>query len=1467
MKKMSWICVWGVLIQLLLVGCGETAPTSEVNLIDSLNNRAYTYYYKSIDSVYQAAKQAYAQARFYHAGKAEAVNHLGFCAFMRMDFEEADRLFSDVKNLTPNELERLVADIGRMKIYQRTARNKEYYDYRNSALRRMKRIREDISVFADRHEKQRLQFAFSEFQLVSATYDYYLQHRPEALSAIDSVSTLNMHIDTAQYLYSIYLRGSAGLIRYNSPDELLLARFDNLYQCLQLAKQGGYIYFEANSLQGLAELLVDSLSATLLMDRKDDELCQLQVEQPVDSLLSYRLALESLHLFRLYKDTYQIAGTYRTLATWLNRHGRYREALDTLSVALQYVNKHHTTCYPCADSTLLLQCYRPEESLCTELGWINSDSVKTVPEWIARIREQLSVAYAGLGMKRQSDYNRNCYLDILYNIRQDKELESRYQALEHEAEQLNWIIIAVICGVIFVIVSFGVLNKYWQQRNRKNVESLRQTLELCRHIVAPLPAGTADMEDIAQILQERMKPYFTRLFGVSVLQLHLDNSEQEPVNAPFVAQFPLMTTAEGLHSGMLILGASRRWSKERKALVRLIMPYLVWVIENGQALLSLDNQTRQLEKQRYVYEQHVEENKRQNVVKKACLAIVEGIKPFIDRIVNEVEKLRTKRYAGYAEIRAEKYQYIRELTERINEYNDILALWIKMKQGSLSLSLENFALADVLEVVAKGHRTFDAKQQTLSVDSTDAIVKADKALTLFMINTLAENARKYTQAGGKVHIYTTDASDYVEISVEDNGRGISPEDVRRILEEKVYDSKQIGMHDGADAQLAQNKGFGFGLMNCKGIIDKYRKTNPLFQVCLFGIESTFGKGSRFYFRLPKGVRKVFGWLLLVASVPLSQACSGNIASEAAPSVDSVRVAYDSDMERLLDEAAHYADLVYESNVSGHYKQAVEYADSAIHCLNRHYVWQTGGKKLMKLYGVGTASEIGWWKDGVYSDYHVILDLRNEATVSFLALKDWEAYTFNNEAYTTLYKLVGEDTSLEAYCNQLQHSTNNKIVGVLLCVLLFVVILIGYYSLYISRRAANNRHLEQVFDINRLAFSSALPHKGDADDCRAVTERLVHACFNAIDELLSIDALSLSVCDVSGKQLCRVHRSSVQQPGELDEWMNRCFAMKEYVQSGDGIVQCYPLQVEFGNESACVGVLAWSRHEGKGKESDRLLSELIARYVALIVFGSVVKPAAKYQNIELAEDELRRASFEDNQLHVQNMVLDNCLSTIKHETIYYPNRIKQIVERLSQQGVSPQEEADDVNAIYELVSYYRDIHAILSSCASRQLAEVTFRRSAVSVSDLLDHAVRYHQRAVRKLVEAPRLVIEPCSCSLTVSADRTELKFLLESLIDEALSVSKSGELVLSVAEEGAYARFEFEDTRRQYSQDALNQLFYPNLKQMKQDASGHLSGTAYLICKQIVRDHDEFAGRRGCRIVACCGSRGGFCVYFTIPKK
>lgn len=290
--------------------------------------------------------------------------------------------------------------------------------------------------------------------------------------------------------------------------------------------------------------------------------------------------------------------------------------------------------------------------------------------------------------------------------------------------------------------------------------------------------------------------------------------------------------------------------------MKVIIPYISWTLENGLAFISLGDERKRLEKEQYIHEQHLAENKRQNLVKKACLFIVMGIMPYIDRIINETHKLTVNNYIDNEDIKKSKYHYIDELITRINEYNDILALWIKMKQGTLSLSIENFELNDLFKVLVKGRKTFEMKQQTLTIIPTEAIVKADKALTLFMINTLMENARKYTQQGGKISVYAEENENYVEISIQDNGLGLSVEDKERILSEKVYDSGKIGLQNTENAaELQKNKGHGFGLMNCKGIIDKYRKRTTSFEYAHLILKVNRAEAVAFIFASPKEYEK------------------------------------------------------------------------------------------------------------------------------------------------------------------------------------------------------------------------------------------------------------------------------------------------------------------------------------------------------------------------------------------------------------------------------------------------------------------------------------------------------------------------------------------------------------------------------------------------------------------------------------
>ena len=1429
----------GIVLFASFFSCTDMVPTKEVRLIDSLNGKAYAYRYRSLDSSYKYANEAYRQVNFYKSGKAEASNNLGFCAFMAMDFDRAEALHKEVYKLTKNELELLIADIGLMKICQRTAMNKEFYDYRNSALKRMKRIREESDLFADRHEALRLDYAFTEFFIVSSIYYYYLQQRQEAITSLNRIPEDEALTDTNQLLYYHYIKGSASLVEATKPEDRKMREFDQLYITWRTAVQTNHPYFEGNGLQGLANLMVSPNNFELFRTRRGYALDQFGF--PVDSLLPLRMAQRALEKFREYNDLYQIAGAYVSIGKYMNEHGRYTEALDTLAKALDCVNQHHMLYYHHAADTLdKLHVFVEGDTTYTGVPWIMQEDVRTVPEWISRIREQLSVSYAGLGMKYASDYNRNIYLDILNYTRQDKELESRYLSLEADSRQMTLVLSLVIVGLVLVVILWWFFNKRSKIRNQVDVERLQRILTLCRDITSSIPMNVP-------LIQQGID----QLFGKGRLQLEIPEE------------------------GKAALVPLHRLNRDEKALVHVLEPYIVWAADNEQMVEALSDERMQLEKQRYVYEQHIAGNKRQNLIKKACLAIVNGINPYIDRILNEVHKLTERGYIDNAKIKKEKYQYIDELVTTINEYNDILALWIKMKQGTLSLNIETFSLNELFELLGKGRRAFEMKNQKLEIEPTTVMVKADRALTLFMINTLAENARKYTPEGGTIKVYARTTEDaYVEISVEDNGRGISEEDVAHIIGEKVYDSRVIGMKNAADPEvLKENKGSGFGLMNCKGIIEKYKKTNDLFRGCVFDVESELGKGSRFYFRLPSGVRKAMGVLLLCLLLPLGMvSCLHDPIPPMLQDGDSIVVVTDSAYEDLLDVASDYANAAYFANVDENYELALQYIDSAMLFLNEHYekyARPDRPHRYMKLVGEGTPAEISWWNELFDSDYHVILDIRNEASVAFLALKQLDAYSYNNSAFTDLYKLQGEDQTLEAYCRQLERSNTNKTVGIILCFVLLVVSLVGYYFLYMRKRLQNRLNLEQVLEINQKVFAASLVRPQEQENAEAlqreestlkeIPQRIVDEAFGSVNELLTIDRMGIAVYNETTHRL-----EYASRPGqEMPEMVEQCFSSGKYL--SEQHLQAIPLMVEAGSEHQCVGVLYLERREGTEQETDRLLFELVARYVAIVVFNAVVKLATKYRDIESAHEETRRASWEDSMLHVQNMVLDNCLSTIKHETIYYPNKIKQIVGRLNTQKLSETEEREAVETMTELIEYYKGIFTILSSCASRQLEEVTFRRTVIPVQELLDAAGKYFKKLMKNRPERIELEIE--SMEAKVIGDVNQLRFLLENLIDEALTVREDGVIRLQARKDNEYIRFLFTDTRREKSVEELNQLFYPNLARMTSGEKGELRGTEYLVCKQIIRDHDEFAGRRGCRINAEPAEGGGFTVYFTIPRR
>ena len=81
-----------------------------------------------------------------------------------------------------------------------------------------------------------------------------------------------------------------------------------------------------------------------------------------------------------------------------------------------------------------------------------------------------------------------------------------------------------------------------------------------------------------------------------------------------------------------------------------------------------------------------------------------------------------------------------------------------------------------------------------------------------------------------------------------------------------------------------------------------------------------------------------------------------------------------------------------------------------------------------------------------------------------------------------------------------------------------------------------------------------------------------------------------------------------------------------------------------------------------------------------------------RDLTLLKDELSKAKYEADTLYISNNLLDNSLSTFKHETMYYPSRIKQLIE---QEGI-------DIKIVEELLNYYKEIYSLFLLQAVSQL---------------------------------------------------------------------------------------------------------------------------------------------------------------------
>jgi signal transduction histidine kinase len=214
-------------------------------------------------------------------------------------------------------------------------------------------------------------------------------------------------------------------------------------------------------------------------------------------------------------------------------------------------------------------------------------------------------------------------------------------------------------------------------------------------------------------------------------------------------------------------------------------------------------------------------------------------------IANISHDLRTPltMISGYAEVMRdlpgenspENVQVIIDESRRLTSLvNDILDL-SKLQSGTQVLNLETYNLTDSIRSILQRYTKLTEQEGLKLVLEADqpAIVRADHVRVGQVLYNLINNAINYTGDDKLVRVRQTISGQTVRIEIIDSGEGIAPDQLAHIWDryykvDKVHKRAAIGN--------------GLGLSIVKGILDLHKSR--------YGVESTVGQGSTFWFELP-----------------------------------------------------------------------------------------------------------------------------------------------------------------------------------------------------------------------------------------------------------------------------------------------------------------------------------------------------------------------------------------------------------------------------------------------------------------------------------------------------------------------------------------------------------------------------------------------------------------------------------------
>jgi len=179
---------------------------------------------------------------------------------------------------------------------------------------------------------------------------------------------------------------------------------------------------------------------------------------------------------------------------------------------------------------------------------------------------------------------------------------------------------------------------------------------------------------------------------------------------------------------------------------------------------------------------------------------------------------------------------MRESANRLSMLLNNLLTWSRSQRGVIEYNPDTYNTIDIIQENIKLLKIqAERKNIKLGYENTSGYkIKADINMLNTILSNLISNAIKFTQKGGEIVVETKDIGDFIRFTVKDSGKGMSDEFISKLFRIDKNITSQ-GTND--------EKGTGLGLIICKEFVEKHGGR--------IWVESKPGKGSTFYFTIPK----------------------------------------------------------------------------------------------------------------------------------------------------------------------------------------------------------------------------------------------------------------------------------------------------------------------------------------------------------------------------------------------------------------------------------------------------------------------------------------------------------------------------------------------------------------------------------------------------------------------------------------